>query len=165
MRSAAYWIEKLELLKHPEGGYYKEVYRSEDKHSLKTLPDRFKGDRHYSTSIYYLLQGNDFSAFHRLRSDEIWHFYAGITLMIYIIDENGNLQKKRLGNEPGNGDELQVLIPKMHWFAAEVIDKNSFGLVGCTVAPGFDFDDFELADKNILISEFPQHKELISRLC
>ncbi len=164
MISADYWIENLGLQKHPEGGYFKEVYRSDEKAASDSLPERYTGDRHYSTSIYFLIKENDFSAFHRIKSDEIWHFHAGTSMMIYIIDEKGTLQKRRIGNDPEEGDELQVMIPKQQWFAAELIDKSSYGLVGCTVAPAFDFDDFELAVKNQLIKEFPKYKDLIERL-
>ena len=164
MKSAAYWIKNLELLRHPEGGYFKEIYRSGEKLASDSLPERFTNDRNYSTSIFYLLNENDFSSFHRIKSDEIWHFYAGTSMMIYILDEKGSLQKRRIGNDPEMGDELQVMITGQQWFAAEVIDKNSYGLVGCTVAPGFDFEDFELADKELLIAEYPRYKELINRL-
>ena len=164
MKSAAFWIKHLNLLKHPEGGYFREIYRSDEKHPSGSLPLRYKGERNYSTSIYYLLEGNDYSAFHRLKSDEIWHFYSGTSMLIYIINTKGDLQSLRIGQETEMGDTLQLLLPKNQWFAAEVIDKKSYGLVGCTVSPGFDFNDFKLADKDEMIKAFPQYKELISRL-
>lgn len=164
MESAVFWINHLNLIQHPEGGYFREVYRSDEKHQSVSLPLRYEGDRNYSTSIYYLLDKKDYSAFHRLKSDEIWHFYSGTSMRIYIIDEKGELQGLRLGKDIESGDSLQIVLPKYQWFAAEVIDKKSYGLVGCTVSPGFDFNDFELAEKDKMIKEFPQHKDLITRL-
>lgn len=159
--NAAYWIGKLNLLKHPEGGYYKEVYRSSETITHLSLPLRFKGNRCFSTSIYFLLESDDFSAFHRIQSEEIWHFYKGCSLTIYIISEDGILTRIQLGDNPAKGEEFQVVVPHNTWFAAQVNVKKSFSLVGCTVAPGFDFDDFELADYKMLCNKYPQHTKLI----
>ncbi len=156
---AKYYIEKLDLNKHPEGGYYKEVYRSGE-HFI--IPDYSlsKKKRNYSTSIYFLLEGNDKSNFHKLNSDEIWHFYDGSDLRIFIIDEFGNLSEILFGKE---NEVFQFTIKKDCWFAAEVINKNSFSLIGCTVSPGFDFEDFELAKRDQLIKLFPQHEAVIRK--
>ncbi len=116
------------------------------------------------TSIYYMLEGNDFSRFHRLKADELWHFYDGSPLAIYIINAKGELERHILGNDLQAGELPLVPVKKNQWFAAELIDKNSFILAGCTVAPGFDYDDFELADKVKLIEAYPQHREIIERL-
>ncbi len=163
-QSAQYWIEKLKLAKHPEGGYFREVYRANEIISKKSLPDRYSSFRPFSTSIFFLLKGNEFSAFHRLKSDEIWHFYDGSPLLLYLIDSKGKLTTVRVGRNPDRNETLQIVIPKGFWFAAEVVDKNSFSLIGCTVSPGFDFEDFELGSKELLTNKFPQHKSLIKRL-
>lgn len=154
MKSATFWIEKLDLQKHPEGGWYKEIYRSEDKIGEHALPNNFNGERNFSTSIYYLLEGEDFSSFHRIKSDELWHFYTGSSGVEILWVENGNLIKKMLGCNIDKGEEFQHVIPKNKWFAARLISANGFALVGCTVSPGFYFEDFELADERLL-SEFP----------
>ena len=157
-------IEKLELLPHPEGGYYKEVYRSEAIIKRDALPSLFRGDRAISTLIYYMLLGVDFSAFHRIKSDEIWHFYKGETLLIHEINIEGQYFAHRLGSNIENGDNFQVIIPAGSWFAAELESKCLFALVGCTVSPGFDFEDFEMANRNELINTFPKYEEFIVKL-
>ena len=161
--AAKKYIDLLNLVSHPEGGYFKEIYRSGELLLPGGLPERFKKQRAVSTSIYFLLEGKQVSKFHKLKSDEIWHFYDGCGVKIFVIDTAGNLSEFRLGRNIENRETLQVVIENNHWFAAELIDKNSFCLVGCTVAPGFDFDDFELAERNRLIELFPQHRELIER--
>ncbi len=156
-KSAEYFIKSLDLQKHPEGGYYKEIYRSEDIINSNSLPQYFNGNRNTSTSIYFLLKSDDFSSFHKIKSDEIWHFYYGSPLTIFVII-NGKTEKLLLGNNPENGESFQKIIPKNSWFAACVNEPNSFSLVGCTVAPGFDFNDFELATrKNLLLSHPSLH--------
>jgi predicted cupin superfamily sugar epimerase len=164
-QNATYWIEKLGLQKHPEGGYYKEIYRSDEVIPHSALPKRFSGNRCFSTSIYFLLGNNDFSAFHRIKSEEIWHFYKGNSLTLYIITEEGQLIKIVLGDGIENGEAFQVVIPRNSWFAAVLNHKNSFTLVGCTVAPGFDFQDFELGDHKALKENFPQHSDLLDLYC
>lgn len=160
-KSAYYWIELLGMHKHPEGGYYKETYRSDD--IISNLPDRYGGEkRNFATCIYFLIEGNDFSSFHRLKSDEIWHFYDGSPLILYIIDEAGELHKHRIGNDPSTGAYPQFVIPKNVWFAAEVEEKSEYTLFGCTVSPGFDFLDFELANQDELYAKYayPEVKRL-----
>jgi len=157
------WIEELVLQPHPEGGWYKEVYRSSEEIDAAGLPERFDGVRSFSTAIYFLLAGDNFSAFHRIKSDEMWHFYAGDGLMVQIIAPNGDLSAIKLGNQPKAGETFQGVVPAGSWFAAEP-KGGGYGLVGCTVAPGFDFADFEMADRDELQAEFPQHRELIRRL-
>lgn len=160
---AAYWIDKLKLIKHPEGGYFREIYRSSEQIPGNSLPERFSGPRSFCTSIYYLLEGNDFSGFHRLSSDEIWHFYTGSSLAIHSINPQGILSQILLGNDFENGEVFQAVIPAGCWFAAKPNDPESFILIGCTVAPGFDFNDFELGSRGELIKKFPQYKQLIER--
>lgn len=162
-KNAQYWIDHLKLTKHPEGGYFKEVYRSNEFVNKKSLPDRYSSFRSFSTSIYFLLQSQEFSAFHRIISDEIWHFYEGDSIQITAISAKGLLTKTLIGNSPEKGERYQCIIPKGYWFAANVITPNSYALVGCSVSPGFDFDDFELGKRSNLIKSFPQHKEIISK--
>lgn len=164
MKPINYWIQQLQLIKHVEGGYFKEIYRSNEKIPVQALATRFTKEHCYSTSIYYLLPGNDFSAFHRLKADEIWHFYAGCSLTIFLLHHNGKLQKLHLGADLEKGQQLQIVVPHGHWFAAKVDDPESYTLLGCTVAPGFEYDDFELAKREPLLKQFPQHKDVIIAL-
>jgi len=157
---AKQYLTQLDLKKHPEGGYYTEVYRSGELILPKQLPKRYKSSRNFSTSIYFLLEGKQYSSFHRLLSDELWHFYDGSTVLVYIIDENGNLSIKKLGKDY----QFQLIIEKQNWFAAEVENKKSFSLFGCTVSPGFEFEDFEPGKRNSLIKDFPKHAALVKRL-
>ncbi len=158
------YIEKLQLLEHPEGGYFKEVYRSEVIINKDYLPQRYSSDRCLSTSIYFLLEGKQFSALHRLKSDEIWHHIDGVSVKIFVIDENGKLTITKLGKNIKDGDVLQTVIKRSCWFGAEILDETSFTLVSCTVAPGFDFADFELGKREELLELFPEHKELVLKL-
>jgi uncharacterized protein len=162
---AHFWINKLQLLKHPEGGYYREVYRSEEFVHKKNLPDRYSSFRSFSTSIYFLLESHEFSAFHRLKSDEIWHFYEGSSITIVMILQESEIKKVTLGRNPDANENYQVLIPKGCWFAAQVNQSDSFSLVGCTVAPGFDFEDFEIGKKEKLINLFPKYASIINQFC
>lgn len=161
---AKYYIDKLKLLPHPEGGYYMEIYRSGEFIDIRGLPKRYKNKRVFSTSIYFLLEGQQVSKFHRLKSDEVWHFYDGDPVKIYILDNNKNLDEVILGKDLSKGNRFQFTIKKNSWFGAELIEKNSFALVGCSVSPGFDFDDFELADRNSLLKIYPQFENIIKRL-
>ena len=162
MKSAAYWIGKLHLQAHPEGGYFSENYRSSESISAEALPERYASSRQMGTSIYFLLTPESVSNFHRLKSDEIWHYHQGGSALIHMIDGQGELVSKRIGADLESGDSLQVLIPYGTWFAAEVLTQD-FILVGCTVSPGFEFEDFELADRQLLTSAHPQHQTLIER--
>lgn len=157
-------IKQLELNPHPEGEYYKEIYRSAEKISKEFFPSRYNGARSFSTSIYYMLAGEQISVFHKLESDEIWNFYSGSPLYIHLLDEKNGYKKVKLGNKFLNGELPQYIIPRGTFFAAEVEDKNSYSLIGCTVAPGFEFEDFEFGNANQLIKQFSEQKELILRL-
>lgn len=163
MKEANYWIQSLDLQPHPEGGYFRETYRSAGMIDQHCLPPMFSGNRHYSTAIYYLLEKEQFSALHTIRQDEMWHFYAGSPLEIHCISPQGNYQKLRLGS-PHHGGHFQVNIPAGDYFGACLTDTSSYALVGCTVSPGFDFEDFELPTQNQLLSLFPQHKTVIEKL-
>jgi predicted cupin superfamily sugar epimerase len=140
------WISKLNLKPHPEGGFYSEAYRSDEILLSTSLDDKHTGSRSISTAIYFLLTENQFSAFHKIKSDEIWHFYDGAPINLYLISDDGKMEVKKLGINIRENQIPQITIPKNIWFAAEPIDKENFTLVGCTVAPGFDFNDFELGD-------------------
>jgi uncharacterized protein len=149
-----YWIDHLKLSPHPEGGYYRVTYKSE----------RMIANRSASTAIYFLLHGSDFSAFHRIASDELWHFYAGSALVVYVIEPDGSYSEMHLGNDVDAGEVFQGVVKAGCWFASSLKDAASFALVGCTVAPGFDFADFELASRSELVRAYPQHRRLIEEL-
>lgn len=155
-------INNLGLIPHPEGGYFKETYRSKGVIKGNALGGEFDGDRNFSTGIYYLLTSNDFSAFHRINQDEMWHFYDGSPLIIHMIAEDGHYSKVEVGNDIVNGQQLQYVVPAGVWFAAKVKEAGSYSLVGCTVAPGFDFKDFDLAKRDELINIYPDYKDIIT---
>lgn len=161
--SAKQLIEQFQLMPHPEGGYYRETYKSSENIDHNALPARFKGKRAFSSAIYFLLEKGNFSAFHRIQSDECWHFYAGDTLLVHIITPEGALTTVQLGNRPGT--TYQYVVPAGYWFASETAPWGDYSFVGCTVAPAFDFADFEMAEASSLVKLFPQHEALIQRLC
>jgi predicted cupin superfamily sugar epimerase len=152
------WVQLLNLNPHPEGGYYAETYRS----SLMT--DTPAGPRPVATSIFFLLMAGNFSAFHRIVSDEGWHHYEGDPVFIHTISPEGKYQCIRLGKEITAGERPQALVPGGYWFASECKGPLGYALVGCTVAPGFDFNDFELADRDDLLRRYPAQSILIERL-
>lgn len=164
MKLTNLWITKLNLRPHPEGGFYKETYKSNEILSKAVLPGRFSGDRAFSTSIYFFLEKNDFSAFHRIKQDELWHFYDGTSLVIHIIDVDSIYFVRKLGLNIEKGEQPQVIVKAGCFFAVEILDKESYCLTGCTVAPGFDFDDFEMPSRNDLIELFPLHEKVITQL-
>jgi uncharacterized protein len=159
------YIKLLNLEPHPEGGWYREVYRSAELFNQGGLPLRFKGDCCFSTSIYFLLEYPAFSAFHRIQSDEIWHHYAGDAIMICSINSQGELSETLLGNDLNQGQQFQAVIPAGDWFAAKLQKPGTFALMGCTVAPGFDFQDFELGKKDELLRLYPQYSTFIEQQC
>jgi uncharacterized protein len=161
---AAYWLEKLQLTRHVEGGAFREVYRSELVISKQSLPLFFQGDRNVSTHIYFLLTGDQFSAFHRIAADELWHFYSGDPLLVYEITHSGRLVTHRLGGDPEKGEAFFAVVSAGSWFASAVAEGGDYALIGCTVAPGFDFADFELADRETLAGQYPAHAGLVRRL-
>jgi predicted cupin superfamily sugar epimerase len=161
---APYWIHNLQLQPHPEGGHYRQTYRADLLLPKESLPTRFQGPRAASTAIYFLLAGDDFSAFHRLQSDELWHFYLGGTLVVHVIEADGRYSQIKLGPNLENGEAFQAVVKAGCWFASQVLDETSFALVGCTVAPGFDFEDFELAKREELARTYPEHRDVIHKL-
>jgi predicted cupin superfamily sugar epimerase len=164
MLTAREWIAQLRLRRHPEGGWFRETYRSAESVARAALPPRFDGDRAFSTAIYYLLQGEEISALHRIRQDEGWHLYAGSALTLHLIAPDGAYSTRVLGWRPSAGEEPQAVVPAGFLFAATVNDPASYSLAGCTVAPGFDFADFSLPTRAELLAAYPQHRDHIERL-
>ncbi len=160
MRSAQEWISILRLEPHPEGGYYRETYRSEIR--IVPVDGALPLNRSAATTIYYLLPRGTFSAFHRLTSDEGWYFHAGGSLVLISIDRSGMLRRQVLGD--GEGEELHIVIPAGRWFAAFPREYAEYALVSCSVSPGFEFEDFEMATRTRLLSVYPEHKNWIRRL-
>jgi predicted cupin superfamily sugar epimerase len=162
--TSQFYIESLAMQSHPEGGYFAESYRSGETVAASALPDRFAGDRVFSTAIYFLLESHHISALHRIQADEVWHFYAGGPLDVFVIDLVGELSVIHLGPDLANGQVFQAVVPAGCWFGSKPAPGTTFSLVGCTVAPGFDFADFEMADRATLLAEFPQHRAVIEQL-
>jgi uncharacterized protein len=157
-------VERLALLPHPEGGYFRETHRAADRLPAAALPSRFGGDRAASTAIYFLIPRDGFSALHRIQSDEVWHFYLGSPLEILCLGEDGSRRDLHLGIDLAAGQLPQHVVPAGTWFGARTSGSGPHSLVGCTVAPGFDFADFELASRAGLSERFPQHAALIATL-
>lgn len=158
MEKIEYWTSQLGLQPHPEGGFYAETYRAPG------MTATARGLRPAGTAIYFLLTAGHFSAFHRIRSDEIWHHYEGDAVHIHVLDPNGGYSCLLLGHQPERGERLQQVVPAGAWFASECVGEQGYALTGCTVAPGFDFADFELAERSSLALEYPEHAPLIHRL-
>lgn len=154
-------VAQFNMQPHPEGGYYHETYRATDK--VSRLSD--SAVRNSSTAIYYLLDNGAYSAWHRIASDEVWHFYAGQPLLLHVLLDDGQLQTHRLGHPLKHDDVVcQAVVPAGCWFAAQLATPESFALLGCTVAPGFEFSEFELADGDALLTQYPQHADVIRPL-
>lgn len=149
-------VEALQLSPHPEGGWYRETYRS-----IERFPGsgEFPQGRNHCTSIYFLIAAGAFSALHRIKSDETWHFYKGDPIEIIELDEQGNLIRTVLGH-----GQYQYTVPAGNWFGSRVYGEGSWSLVGCTVSPGFDFQDFEMADRQFMLSRYPNQSEIIHQL-
>lgn len=158
------WIDELNLEAHPEGGYYRETYRAATHVPAAALPDRFDGGRDAAALIYFLLPGDAFSALHRIRQDEVWHFYDGAPLTLHQIAPDGTYTTVTLSRAVDDGHRLHTVVPAGTWFGATVAEDDSYALMGCTTAPAFDFADFELADRAALAEAHPQHRALIERL-
>jgi uncharacterized protein len=157
-------IRALRLNPHPEGGYFRETYRSEGVIRREELGGKFSGNRNFSTCIYFLLTSESFSAFHRIVQEEAWHFYDGSPLHLHMISPQGKYQDVIIGRNIEQGEVPQFVVPGGTWFAAEVTVNDSFSLLGCTVAPGFDFADFEMGKRDELIADFPECREVIRSL-
>jgi len=159
LKTRDYWIKTLGLEDHPEGGYFKETYRS-----AEIVLNRNGKERAASTGIYFLITQEAFSAFHKIESDEMWHYHAGDALEVIMIHENGEVEVLNVGPDIEKGQRLQAVVPAGCWFGSRVVEGGDYSLVGCTVAPGFDFEDFVLANRVELTNEFPQHADLIESL-
>ncbi len=157
-------ITKLDLKPHPEGGYFRETYRSNGIIKADCLDKNYDGNRNHSTCIYFLLTSGNFSAMHRIKQDEVWHFYDGSAIRLHIITENGKHTQHIIGNNILKGELPQFVVPGGNWFAAEVVEPNNYALVGCTVSPGFSFKDFELKSQKELTHLFPHLKTIIAKL-
>jgi predicted cupin superfamily sugar epimerase len=158
-QNATYYIQLLNLLPHPEGGYYKETFRSEQQVNRFGMP----AVKQACTSIYYLLEHADFSGFHRIASDEIWYFHKGAPLIIHVIQNDGSLISHELSDK--STGIFSVVVQAGLWFAAELKTTEGFALVSCAVAPGFDFSEFEMAKREALVSQYPKHEALLARMC
>ncbi|MFO0694987.1 MAG: cupin domain-containing protein [Polyangiales bacterium] len=157
-------VARLDLAPHPEGGYFRETYRAGLVVPESALPSTFRGPRAASTSIYFLLPRGTFSALHRIASDEVWHFYAGGALTVHCLSEDGKHERLLLGRDLVRGEVPQAVVRAGTWFGARVEGEGEFALVGCTVAPGFDFADFEMGTRDELLSRFPAQATLVREL-
>ncbi|AJD32615.1 MULTISPECIES: cupin domain-containing protein [Clostridium] len=163
MKDANYFIEKLDMTAHPEGGYYKESFISAENITDSDLTTTFEDKRILWTSIYFLLRNGEVSNFHRLKSDEMWYYHSGSPLTIYMITPEGELITEQLGLDIEKGEKPQVLVPKNYIFGSAMNNKG-YALVGCMVSPGFEFRDFELFERDTLLNLYPKYKETIEKL-
>jgi predicted cupin superfamily sugar epimerase len=157
-------IKQLGLTRHPEGGWYRETYRSSETVSADRLPDRFNGERSFSTAICFLLGRDEMSALHRIKSDEIWYYHAGTTLTVHLISPQAEYRVLKIGPDPAVGESYQAVVPAGYWFGATVTGAGDFSLVGCSVSPGFDFADFEMGSRSELLKQFPVQAGIILQL-
>jgi uncharacterized protein len=164
MFTADYFISKLGLEPHIEGGYFKEIYRNSYLFSDEGYSHIFEGNRSLSTTIYFLLKSGQVSSFHKLKFDEIWFYHYGCPIIIHTIDNKGEYKSLRLGLNIENGEMPQVLIPGGVIFGAAPSENESFSLVSCLVSPGFDFKDFILYKQKDLCLLYPKHKDIICKL-
>ena len=155
-------VALLQLEPHPEGGFFKETYRSEYSIPNQALQGNYEGDRSYGTGIYFLLTSDSFSAFHRIEQDELWFFHQGSPIELHIISPDGVHTQHLIGNNIIAGHQPQLVVPEKHWFAARVVGENNYALVSCTVSPGFDFRDFVLPSREELCALFPKHESVIT---
>ncbi|MHB9941408.1 cupin [Clostridium sporogenes] len=163
MKDANYFIEKLDMTAHPEGGYYKESFISAENITDSDLTTTFEDKRILWTSIYFLLRNGEVSNFHRLKSDEMWYYHSGSPLTIYMITPEGESITEQLGLDIEKGEKPQVLVPKNYIFGSAMNNKG-YALVGCMVSPGFEFRDFELFERDTLLNLYPKYKETIEKL-
>jgi predicted cupin superfamily sugar epimerase len=155
----------LGLVPHPiEGGYFAETYRSADHISAGGLPSRYPGNRAASTAIYYLLTPDTFSAMHRLASDEIFHFYLGDPVEMLHLYPDGTHRITVIGPDLEAGQRPQMVVPRNVWQGARLIPGGHYALLGTTVAPGFDYADYETASRATLLTTYPTAKDLILAL-
>lgn len=161
--TAAEWIRRLGLAPHPEGGHFRETYRAPLTLPPSALPEH-GGARAASTAILFVLEAGEFSALHRIRSDELWHFHLGDPLIVHVLHADRRHEAIVLGPDLAAGQRLQAVVPAGATFGARVVDGGSASLVGCTVAPGFDFADFVMPTRDELHRTFPEHRALVDAL-
>lgn len=161
MYTADYFIEKLQMTAHVEGGYFSESYRSNEGHERTT--EGVLESRSLWSSIYFLLRDGEVSNFHRLKSDEMWYYQSGSPLSIYMISPEGKLTIEKLGLQIDAGEKPQVLVPKGYIFGS-AMNEPGYGLVGCMVSPGFVFEDFELFSRQTLLELYPEHEAVVLKL-
>lgn len=159
-QEAQFLIKKLDLVPHEEGGYFRVTYESKQQIEIPG----YNGKRRIGNAIYYLMTGDKVNPFHRLKSDELWHFYSGSPFTLYTIDPNGKLSKIPMGQDIRAGQTVQAVMESGTWFGGELDDPNSYCLIGCTVGPGFDLLDFEIGNRDILLKQYPEHKSVIERI-
>ena len=164
MSKVKHIIKVLEMIPHPEGGFYKENYRAKGEINANALTDKYNGSRNFSTGIYFMLTEDSFSAFHRINQDEMWHFYDGDPIELHMITKSGDYSCVIIGRDISNNEFLQYVVPGGVWFASRVKNKAEYSLLGCTVSPGFDFNDFVLPSRKEMTALFPQHAEIIAEL-
>ena len=161
---AEWWVSTLGLSPHPEGGFYTETYRSPVVVDGDSLPEQYSGPRSLMTSILFLLTDKGCSRFHRLRGDELWCYQAGGTIVLHTLDADGAYRAEEIGPRPHQGQQIQVSVPGGSWLGAEVKQGEEYALLACIVAPGFEFEDFELATREELLTEYAGQREVIERL-
>jgi predicted cupin superfamily sugar epimerase len=164
MITAEKLIKQLGLKPHPEGGYYRETYRSNEIIGKKVLPERYAGNRTYATAIYYLLTRETFSAIHRLKTDEIYHFYLGDPVELVQLLPDGSGCIVTLGNDIAGGTQVQTVVSRGTWHGARLAEGGKYALLGTTVSPGFEFADNEIGDRNDLIRSYPSFSDTIIAL-
>ena len=147
-----------------EGGYFFETFRSGEKISKDCLPERYAADRCFSTAIYYLLTPDTKSKMHRIFSDEIFHFYLGDPVQMLQLKPNGSSNIFYLGKDIMGGQRLQVVVPAGVWQGCQLVEGGEYALMGTTVAPGFEFEDYEHGSREELAGLFPQYKGIIDEL-
>ena len=161
MYSADFFISKLNMKPHPEGGYFTKVYRSGYEITDDSFPCDFEGERALSSTIYFLLKSGQLSMFHQLRFDEVWFYHYGSPVHLHLIDEHGKYSLHTLGVDIDYGEQPQVLVPGKTIFAAKPKDKGGFSLVSNMVSPEFDFRDFVLINTNEICAKFPHLSNIV----
>lgn len=164
MQDAQFWIRKLELKEHPEGGFFREVYRAHESIEGIHLNDKRKGSRNLATSIYFLLKSGERSLLHRLQSDEIWYYHQGSPIHLFCIDSQGDLKEVIIGPGTEKNEFLQYTVPEGTIFGGLVLGQDSFCLTSCMVTPGFSFDDFQLLSREYMLEKYSKYKDIILKL-
>ena len=164
MQDAQYWISKLNLLNHPEGGFYKEIYRSSEYIEGIHLKDKRKGNRNLATSIYFLLRSGEKSLLHRLKSDETWYYHFGSPMHLFCIEPRGDLKEIIIGTDIEKREYLQVTISEGTIFGGLVYGSGTYCLASCMVSPGFSFEDFQLMSREYMLEKYSKHKDIIIKL-